>query len=117
VEATASRGVERDMGVLARVIDFEGRSLISGLHPRPLPPFETADLVRRARARARVGRGQPVPVERLRSDAELTRYLIRRWENEVDRMLRRAEQPPDLRNHDGDPILPTVDHFRFDARA
>lgn len=111
VEATASRNVEHNVGVLARVIDFDGRSLLSGVHPRPLPPLETADLVRRARAR--LGRRSPVGVERLRTDPDFARYLIRRWESDVEALLLRAARPPDLRNSDGDPILPTIDHFRF----
>ena len=94
--------------VPARIVDHDCVSLLCGIHQRPLPPVDTAEVVRRARARLR--RKRAVPVERLR-DAGFGRHLIRYWEEAVEDLDVRSAMPPDLRNRDGDPLLLTVDHF------
>ena len=99
--------VPRD-ALLGRVVDHDGVSLLCGVHHRPLPPLDTAEVVRRARGRLR--RRRAVPVERLRG-AAFGRNLIRYWEEAVEDLDARSAIPPDLRNRDGDPVLLTVDHF------
>jgi hypothetical protein len=99
--------VERD-AVLGRVVDHGGVSVICGVHPRPLPPFDAAEVVRRARGRLR--RKRAVPVERLR-DGAFGRYLIRRWEEAVADLDERSSVVPRLSNTDGDDLLLTIDHF------
>ena len=99
--------VPRD-ALLARIVDHDGVSLLCGVHQRPLPPFDTAEVVRRAQGRLR--RRRAVPVERLR-DAALGRNLIRYWEEAVEGLDVRSAIPPEFRNRDGDPVLLTVDHF------
>jgi len=94
--------------LLARVVDYGGVSLVCGAHPRPLPPLDAADLVRRARGR--LGRKRAVPVERVR-DPDFGRYLIRRWEKEVADLDLRRTIPPEIHNTDGDSLLLTTDHF------
>ena len=101
--------VVRD-ALLGRVVDYDGASLLCGVHPRPLPPLDAADVVRRARGRLR--RKRAVPVERLRDEA-FGRYLIKRWEETVAEADVRWETPTDLRNTAGDPILLTTDHFEI----
>jgi hypothetical protein len=102
--------------LLGRIVDHEGESLLCGAHPRPLPPFEAAEVVRRARGRLR--RKRAVPVERLREET-FGRYLIKRWEEAVEVLDDRMATPPEIQNTDGDPLLLTTDHFDFapDARA
>lgn len=113
-EVSGSRtAVVRD-ALLARVVDHEGVSLLCGSHPRPLPPVDAAEVVRRARGRLR--RKRVVPVERLRDEA-VGRYLIERWEDAVDELDLRAEMPLQLHNTDGDPFLFTTDHFALDPAA
>ena len=107
-ETQASQILVRRHAVLGRVVDHDGVSLLCGTHPRPLPPFHAAEVARLARGRLR--RRRAVPVERLR-DASLGGYLIRRWEEAVEDSDARSTIPRDLRNHDGDPLLVTVDHF------
>lgn len=99
--------VARD-AVLARVVDCGDVSLLCGVHGRPLLPIDAAEVVRRARGRLR--RKRAVPVERLR-DGAFGRYLIRRWEEAVAKMLERGAMPSQLRNTDDDPLLLTVDRF------
>jgi hypothetical protein len=99
--------VARD-AVLARVVDHEDGAFFCGTHPRPLPPVEAAEVVRRARGRLR--RKGAVPTERLRNEP-FGRYLIRRWEEAVDELDRRRSTPPEMRNTDGEPLLLTTDHF------
>lgn len=105
--------VVRDV-LLGRVVDHEGVSLLCGVHPRPLPPMDAAEVVRRARGRLR--RKRAIPVERLRDEA-FGRYLIARWEEAVDELDARAEIPPQLRNTEGDLLLLTADHFEIQATA
>ena len=113
-EARASGSLVRRHAVLGRVVDHEGVSLLCGLHPHPLPPFHAAEVVRRARGRLRLRRA--VPVERLRN-AGFGSYLIQRWEEAVERHDAGTAIPPDLRNRDGDPLLPTVDRFEVKPGA
>ena len=113
-ETQASQILVRRHAVLGRVIDHDAVSLLCGTHPRPLPPFHAAEVVRRARGRLR--RRRAVPVERLR-DASLGRYLIRRWEEAVEDCDARGATPRDLRNQDGDPLLFTVDRFEVTPGA
>ncbi|MFQ5478668.1 MAG: YecA family protein [Candidatus Binatia bacterium] len=114
IESGASQElVVRDV-LLGRVVDHEGVSLLCGVHPRPLPPLDAAEVVRRARGRLR--RKRAVPVERLREE-RFGRYLIKRWEEAVGALDRRSADPPDLRNTDGEPVLLTTDHFRIEPGA
>ena len=105
--------VARD-ALLARVVDHEGVSLVCGAHPCPLPPFDAAEVVRRARGRLR--RKRAVPVERLR-DEPFGRYLIKRWEKVLEALDLRCQVPPELRNTDGELLLLTTDHFEIEPAA
>jgi hypothetical protein len=110
-EASGSQTVVVRDALLARVVDHEGVSLLCGAHPRPLPPTDAAEVVRRARGRLR--RKRAVPVGRLR-DEPFGRYLIKRWEETVTDLDLRAVIPPELHNTDGDPLLLTTDHFELE---
>lgn len=103
--------VIRDV-LLGRVVDHQSASVLAGVHPRPLPPFEAAEVVERVRARVR--RRREIPLERLRESA-VERYLIARWEEAVEALDARRRTPPQLCNTDGDPLLLTSDHFSFHA--
>jgi hypothetical protein len=109
-EKTASRTAVRRDAVLGRVVDHQGVSLICGMHPRVLAPSAAAEVVRRARVRAR--RKGVLPLERLR-DEGFGRALIRYWKEAVEESSARAALPPDLQNTDGDPFLLTTDHFEI----
>ena len=113
-ETRGSRTLVTHDAVLARIVDHDGVPLLCGVHPRPLPPVEAAEVVRRARARLR--RKRSVPVDRLRG-AAFGRNLIRYWEEAVEDVDVRRRIPPDLRNRDGDALLLTVDHFEVAAGA
>lgn len=105
--------VKRDV-LLGRVVDHDGASVLAGVHPAPLPPREAAEVVRRARGRLR--RKRAVPVDRLRDEA-FGRYLIARWEEEVDDLRAEPEVLPELRNTDGDALLMTTDYFALERGA
>ena len=111
-ETRGSRTLVARDAVLARIVDHDGVSLLCGVHPRPLPPVDAAEVVRRGRARLR--RKRPVPADRLR-DTVFGRNLIRYWEEAVEACDERRAIPPDLRNRDGDLLLLTVDHFEVAA--
>ena len=103
--------VSRD-AMLGRVVDHEGISVFCGIHPRLLPPFEAAEVLRRARSKLR--RQSAVPVEKLRKEV-FGRFLIARWEEAVEEMDARTSLPPQLRNTDGEELLFTTDHFSLEA--
>ena len=113
-ETRASKTLVPRDAVLGRIVDYNEVPLLCGVHPRLLPPFYTAEVIRRARNRLR--RKRIVPVDRLR-DATFGRHLIRYWEDAVDILDVRSQAPPRLRNMDGDPLILTVDHFEFAPEA
>ena len=110
-ESGASASLVLRDAVLGRVVDHAEGSFLCGMHPNPLPPWDAAEVVRRARGRLR--RRRKVPVGRLR-DEGVGRYLIHRWEEAVDWLDARAGVMPELRNNDGDLLLLTTDHFRVE---
>jgi hypothetical protein len=102
--------VSRD-AFLGRIVDHGGLSVLCGVHPRPLPPAEAAEVVRRVRGRLR--RKRAIPRDRLREE-KIGRYMIARWEEAVEDLDDRRRIPPRLENTDGEALLITVDHFEFD---
>ncbi len=113
-EVSASETLVPRDAILARIVDINDTSLLCGVHPRPLPPRDAAEVVRRARGRLR--RRRNVPTDRLRVPA-FGSYLIRRWEDFVAGLDARQAMPLDLRNTDGDSLILTVDHFDLTAGA
>ena len=105
--------VPRD-ALLGRVVDHEGISVFCGIHPRPLPPREAAEVVRGARSKLR--RQSAIPLERLRAEP-FGRFLIARWEDSVDAMDSNRAVPPRLQNTDSDELLFTTDHFTLQPGA
>ena len=110
-EVSGSRVLVSRDAVLGRVVDHGGLSVFAGIHPRPLAPADTAEVVRAVRGRVR--RRREIPVQRLREPA-VERYLIARWEEGVATMDARHRLPPILHNTDGDELLLTTDRFAFD---
>ena len=113
-ETTASLVLVLNDAILARLTDHDDVTLLSGLHPHPLPPTEAAEIVRLARGRLR--RKRAVPVERLR-DSKFNTYLIRKWEKHVAILDECPSVLARFTNTDDDPLLLTVDHFLFDPGA
>ena len=113
-EVSGSKGVVSRDAILGRVVDHEGISVLGGIHPRPLPPVEAAEAVRRVRGRLR--RKRAIPVDRLQ-DEKVGRYMIARWEDAVEDLDHRRSVPPRLQNTDGDDMLFTVDHLEFDPHV
>ena len=111
-EVSGSKTLTKRDVVLARVVDHNGLSVFCGSHPRPLPPFEAAEVVRQARSRLR--KKTAIPVDRLRDD-KIGRYLIECWEDAVFDLDEARSTPPKLQNTDGDELLLTIDHFAFDT--
>jgi hypothetical protein len=107
-EVSASKTLKVRDAILGRVVEHAGISLLCGVHPRPLLPRAAAEVVRRAQTRLR--RKRAIPVERLRDEA-LGRYLIRQWEDVLAEIDAALGSLPRLQNTDGDPLIPTTDHF------
>jgi hypothetical protein len=109
-EAKGSRVLVKRDAVLGRVVDHDGISVFCGMHPNLLQPIEAAEVV--ADVRTRLRRKTAPPPERLREDA-IGRFMIRRWEEEVENKTVRAHVPPQLTNADGDKLTITMDVFTF----
>ena len=106
-DVATSRSLRPFDTLLAIILDCDGVSFFGGLHAQPLPPREAADVVRAARRLCHV-RTRPVPPERLR-DPDLQLELLDLWQDAVEDLRHRP--PPDFRNTDGDPLVPTTDDF------
>jgi len=111
-EVAASKSLAPRQAILARVVDYDGLSLLCGCYARPLPPREAADVVRQARSRLR--RKKTDPLVGIRDD-KISRYLVGLWDDTVDELCQRPLGLPELRNTDGEALLLTVDRFEFDA--
>jgi hypothetical protein len=110
-ETEASRSLVKRDAILARVVEYQGTSVLCGVFSRSLAPGNAAVVI--ARVRAHLRRKSNIPVDRMRGEA-IGRYLIARWEEALEEAELRASRPPILQNTDGDPLLLTVDHFVFD---
>lgn len=110
-DETASKSLKRGDVFLARIVDHEGISLLSGLYPALLPPV-IADRVHQ-RLRKRLRRKTAVPIQRLR-DAIIGRFMIRCWEDALIAWDEQLDHLPQLVNQDGELLLLTTDHFDFD---
>ena len=111
LDRSASRGLGPRDALLARVVDHDALSLFAAIHPSVLPPFDAAEVVEQARRKLR--RKRAVPPERLR-DGRFANALVRYWQMAVEALRLRSRRPPDFRNRDGDPLLPTVDRFEVE---
>jgi hypothetical protein len=111
VDVKASQSLTLRDVILARVVDYEEKSLLCGVHPRPLPPLAAGEALKRMRGWLR--RKRRVPVERLRQPASAGK-LMQCWDDAVEARDRERGTPPSLQNTDGDPLLLTSDRFEFD---
>jgi hypothetical protein len=85
--------VRKQDALLARIVDYQGTSSLSGLHSHPLSLAEAAGIAQQMRSRLR--RKSVVPAERLRKEATGV-CLIRYWEEAVERRSLRTAPPPVL---------------------
>jgi hypothetical protein len=105
-EIAGSQGLSAGLCVLVRVIDFEGRSYLTSVHPQPLPPrygVEVAETIRRA-----VRRRNAVPPERLR-EPKIAWRMLDEWTDAVAAL----RIPRRLTNTSGDELLLTQDRWRI----
>lgn len=100
--------------ILARVLDYDGRSVLAGAHERFVSPTIAADVV--AAMRKRLRRKGTVPPERLR-DPKTSLALMHIWRERVELADERRARPPQLQNTDGDPMLLTEDRFVYEQSA
>lgn len=105
-EISAARMMTPGHVVLTRVVDFEGQSFLTSMHPVPLRPMYAMDIAETIRRVVR--RKNVVPPERLRNPKIASRML-----DEWGRTVAAVGRPPRLSNTDGDPILFTQDRWRI----
>lgn len=109
-DEAASEGVIPSVFLLARVVDIDGLSLLSGTHPQPVHPDFGAEVVEKV-CRARGLTPGLLSVVEARGPG-VAEELLQRWEHFVEAMI--AMQQPQIENLDGDPLLSTRDHFTLD---
>jgi hypothetical protein len=112
-ERSASEVVSTHDMVLVRIVDWKGISVLSGTHPRLLPPRLGENVAAQVRKLHRK-RTRPFSLELLRTP-EVVRDLIDEWETEI--VAAQNAPPPALCNMDGDPLLLTKDRFTVRAGA
>jgi hypothetical protein len=109
-EASASRSlVARDV-IMGRVVDFGDVSVLDGMYPNALPPEEASYTVEMVRTELKTK--LPIPIDRLR-EFTTSLLIVATWQGAVKAYEERRRTPPRLQNTDGDPLLLTVDHYRF----
>lgn len=113
-ETVASKILRQRSTLLARVVDFEGESVLSCYHSRVLSPIEGAEVV--ARLRKRLRRKRDVPVERLRGEKHAW-FAFECWEEACAQRQRRAARPPRLTNTEGHDLVMVLDRFSYEPRA
>jgi hypothetical protein len=94
--------------ILARVVDFEGVSVLCGVHPHPLMRFGAERVVEEARERLGI-----LDADKLR-DPDNTLVLLRMWEDEVREALTRPLPP--LYNDDGEEVVIVAQRWKHDDR-
>jgi hypothetical protein len=112
LERKASETLTVRAAVLARVVDWDGLSLIAGLHQSALTPDDAAHVV--ARARTALELDGAVPADRLQA-AAAGEALLQYWEEAVQERRLHSSRPRQLVNSDGDPLLFTVDRLEVAA--
>lgn len=109
-EVRGSRQLLPRHAMLGRLVEHEGLAVFCGMDPQPLPPTEADEVVRVARKVLRVRGDRPVPREKLALE-DTTLGLVHCWHDAVEWLDMQAEQPLELRNTDGEPLLLVVDHY------
>lgn len=109
--ANSFDGEEGDV-LLARVAEYDGCCVFSGLFPQPLPGREAARVAGSMRAHLGVPHGL-VPSSRMR-EPNAAFALMALWMKNIDDLTKR-KPPPVVANNDGEPLLMTLDHYAFDA--
>ena len=112
VDIALSACAERYLGLLGRVVDFEGKSHIIGCHIQPLDPRALTVAVQNLRQDFGFGEGA-VPTARLTSQ-KFGREAIAWWESLADEQRQMRQRPVSMQNTSGDPMLWTTDHYSYD---
>lgn len=108
-EVAGSRTASPRSTMLARVVDFEGESLICGMYPVSLDPQAGAAAVRSFRQRFQLRKKvSPETLRRLEAFGD----LLDLWEDAIDDAYERVEGRR-LANTDGDPFIFTTEQYRF----
>jgi hypothetical protein len=106
VERTASKTMQANVLVLARVVDIDEVSLFCGMHPNTLYPGDGKAVV--AQAREELGLGKTNTPETLRA-GDLATALIDIWDVAVHEAMNRPL--PQLTNTDGEALVLIEEHF------
>lgn len=107
-EVAGTRGATVRMALLARVTTVGGRSVLSGLHPWPLPPAAAHAVVTAIRRRLRT-KTAAIPPARL-GTLGTVEALLEEWHASHARLDAPQRARP-LQNTDGEPFEPHEDGF------
>jgi hypothetical protein len=107
-EVSGTRGMTVRMALLARVTTVRDRSVLSGLHPWPLPPAASHVVVTAIRRRLRM-KAAAIPPFRL-GNLGTVEALLDEW-HAAHARLDAPQRARALQNTDGEPFEPHEDHF------
>lgn len=102
------------LSVLARVVDFEGHSVFSGMHPFMASPQEAQEVV--SAIHLCLGAEPETITPELLSTNYSDLSLLDVWDDLVA-SPRQNRVMPTFTNTDGDPLLMTSDHFDFNQAS
>lgn len=109
-EVSGSQSLPVRSAILGRIIDYDGLSLLCGIHPHALPPHDGAQVLESFR-RAQGKREGWLPAD-LRAQ-DVTLELIALWQLQLEDAVARASRPRRLTNRDGDALVIVEDPFHF----
>src|SRR5688572_18936224 len=109
LENIGSRTARKRDTLLARIVDFEDKTVVCGSHTHALPPAAADNVVAQVRAELK-GNLSTVSLQKY----DVCREVLMAWEDQIDASFEASMQTPSLSNTDGDPLWFTVDRFHFD---
>lgn len=109
IERAATATAKEHLHIFARVVDFEGKSYLCGIHPSSLTPLEADDVLEEIRHRLRVKRS--VGPKRLQG-FRVVEVLTDVWYEMLDARDAAARNRT-LQNTDGDPFVLVTDRFAY----
>jgi hypothetical protein len=115
-EVRGSQVLRPRHAMLGRMVEHEGLAVFCGMDPQPLPPLDADEVVRSARKVLGVRGDHPVPWELLATE-DTALGLVLLWHKAADWLDAEAEQPLELVNTDGEPIVFVVDHYALAPEA
>ncbi len=107
-EVAGSETMQPGLCILARVVDFQGKSLFAGMHSQPLHPLDVDEIIPVLRKEFRLKKKASVEAVRTFDFAEV---LLEEWEMILDEI--HGGPKPKLVDNEGNPLLFVEEQYGF----